>query len=494
MKRHSGFPHRATARRLLALVLLLVSGAAADAAFVAGLESFQGTVKDTLTWEETVEGNGSSTITQDDQLAILGYGGWPDYTTTFTVGIGESVEVEVVDFGTPGLGSHLFALTTNTGGTTASTIHESFVGIMWNAGIQRFLTAFSTGTGSVGGSGLGPAALPTDQTYVLRLLRNSTTSFTFTIIRKADSAVLGTLVDDASIALPAQLYVSLSSADPTPNVFDEVFIPSLVDRCGDGVTDPRFGEECDDGNTTAGDCCSSTCTLEAAGTPCDDATVCNGAETCDGAGTCQPGLPPNCDDGDLCTTDTCEPTLGCENVGVPWLGCTTGFAKGSLLVKESQPGKEKLLAKLKKLDATILPEDFGDPVSGSTAYALCVFDQDDTLAGSLEIARAGETCAGKACWRATGFGWQYKDKDAIADGVSKLELRGGPSGKGQLQVKAGNKASKGQSSLPLGLASGLLSSTSVRLQLVGSDAPQCFEATLDQVVRQEPDLFKALRK
>src|SRR5262249_17122586 len=36
--------------------------------------------------------------------------------------------------------------------------------------------------------------------------------------------------------------------------------------CGDGILDA--GEQCDDGNTVAGDCCSPTCTFEAASTFC----------------------------------------------------------------------------------------------------------------------------------------------------------------------------------------------------------------------------------
>ena len=32
--------------------------------------------------------------------------------------------------------------------------------------------------------------------------------------------------------------------------------------CGDGVLDPSFGEECDDGNLTNGDGCSDTCRIE----------------------------------------------------------------------------------------------------------------------------------------------------------------------------------------------------------------------------------------
>src|SRR5262249_26987874 len=55
-------------------------------------------------------------------------------------------------------------------------------------------------------------------------------------------------------------------------------------RCGDGVID--LGEECDDGNTADGDCCSSRCRIDTGS--CSDGNVCNGTETCQG-GTCRAG-------------------------------------------------------------------------------------------------------------------------------------------------------------------------------------------------------------
>ena len=38
--------------------------------------------------------------------------------------------------------------------------------------------------------------------------------------------------------------------------------------CGDTVID--VGEQCDDGNTVNGDCCSSSCQYDASGAPCTD--------------------------------------------------------------------------------------------------------------------------------------------------------------------------------------------------------------------------------
>ena len=102
-------------------------------------------------------------------------------------------------------------------------------------------------------------------------------------------------------------------------------------QCGNGSVET--GEDCDDGGTADGDCCSSTCSFEAlgsgcddgvscttpdqcdgagtcAGTPndanCDDGAFCNGAETCDAVSDCQAGAPPNADDGVGCTDDSCD--------------------------------------------------------------------------------------------------------------------------------------------------------------------------------------------
>ena len=60
-------------------------------------------------------------------------------------------------------------------------------------------------------------------------------------------------------------------------------------RCGDGVIDA--GEQCDDGNTDAADCCSPLCAVDPDGTACSDGDVCNGAEACR-AGRCEP--PDTC--------------------------------------------------------------------------------------------------------------------------------------------------------------------------------------------------------
>src|SRR5205807_1845625 len=92
-------------------------------------------------------------------------------------------------------------------------------------------------------------------------------------------------------------------------------------RCGDGVSDPSCGEQCDDGNTASCDGCSPTCQNES----CGDGTVCaSQGETCDPPGSpagahgyacrtdctvCGDGVRQDgevCDDGNTNNFDSCN--------------------------------------------------------------------------------------------------------------------------------------------------------------------------------------------
>src|SRR5262249_54511252 len=90
--------------------------------------------------------------------------------------------------------------------------------------------------------------------------------------------------------------------------------------CGDG--DLGGTEECDDGNTTDGDCCSATCSFEPNGAPCaDDANACT-ADHCDGGGACRhDGVDGPCDDGTVCTTDDACAAGSCVGVPVSCAAC-----------------------------------------------------------------------------------------------------------------------------------------------------------------------------
>jgi len=146
---------------------------------------------------------------------------------------------------------------------------------------------------------------------------------------------------------------------------------------------------------------------------------------------------------------------------------------------------------LKKLTTATAQGTFGNPVSGTTSYAVCVYDQGATLRAEMQVNRAGQLCGTKSCWIAISTkGYQYTDKTASADGISKITGKGGDPTKGQIQTKGQNNATKGQTALPTGVAAALQNNTQATVQILTSDA-SCFSATFTNVTQADGLQFKA---
>jgi cysteine-rich repeat protein len=141
------------------------------------------------------------------------------------------------------------------------------------------------------------------------------------------SALWASLSSDGRTVAFASLANNLVPGDT--NTAQDIFV--RFGGCGDGAL--QGAEECDDGNREGGDCCSSTCTFETAGSSCSDGDLCTQNDACDGQGgcasepvvcteetaechapaACDPAtgactsapLPDGstCEDGDLCTED-----------------------------------------------------------------------------------------------------------------------------------------------------------------------------------------------
>lgn len=85
--------------------------------------------------------------------------------------------------------------------------------------------------------------------------------------------------------------------------------------CGDGILDPN--EDCDDGNAVDGDCCSSRCSFETSGSPCNDGQACTLEDHCNAAGVCS-GAPKQCGEQEPCSLNSCNPATGrCEDEDLP---------------------------------------------------------------------------------------------------------------------------------------------------------------------------------
>jgi cysteine-rich repeat protein len=93
--------------------------------------------------------------------------------------------------------------------------------------------------------------------------------------------------------------------------------------CGNGTIES--GEQCDDGNTAAGDCCSASCQYEANGSPCGSDGLACSSDVCDGAGTCTHDPSPS--------GTPCRPMAGVCDVAESCDGAATacpadGYATG----------------------------------------------------------------------------------------------------------------------------------------------------------------------
>ncbi len=212
--------------------------------------------------------------------------------------------------------------------------------------------------------------------------------------------------------------------------------------CGNAVQ--QLGEECDDGNLVPDDGCSATCTLE----PC---------------------------------------------VAAPIPGCLDA-AQAQLSLNEKTAGKEKLKLQWKKVTAATTQGAFGNPVTGTTRVALCIYGDGGTLIRGFVVDQAGEVCAGKPCWAAKSTkGYAYKDKTTASDGISKIGYGAGDAGKGKADAAGANNASKGQTALSTGVVAALSGNTNPTIQMVTSDG-LCIGATMTEATKDDGVQYKARKK
>lgn len=251
--------------------------------------------------------------------------------------------------------------------------------------------------------------------------------------------------------------------------------------CGDGILDA--GEDCDDGNVTDGDCCSSTCTAEPDGGACDDGEPCTEGDQC-ASGACA-GTPVTdgtpCDDGSACTDDSCQ-SGSCVGVAALAPGCKepTLALKSQIVIKDKSPDKgDQVVWKWTKGADTAFPE-FGTP-NVADDYELCVYEPGPSVLFKGRIPGGG-TCRGLACWKVISTkGYSYKDKDRTPDGMEKLSLKAGTSGAAKISAKGKGELldmpSLGSVALP------------VVVQLKGPGT--CWEATFSTPILDTTEQFKA---
>jgi hypothetical protein len=139
---------------------------------------------------------------------------------------------------------------------------------------------------------------------------------------------------------------------------------------------------------------------------------------------------------------------------------------------KNQPlaARNRLTWKWTRGTATI-PMEFGNPVLGPTAYALCVYDESGGVS-SLVIsaaAPAAGTCSGKPCWKEVARGFRYKSAELTPGGLRTIALNAGTEGRASIIIK-------GKGDLLHMPVLPLHQDTKVTVQLVTSDRTVCWEA------------------
>ncbi len=255
---------------------------------------------------------------------------------------------------------------------------------------------------------------------------------------------------------------SLGSPNPFPTLFGENELPPYYSPIFSNLTDPCASAE-------------------------EDMTFDGDSVGLDNDGDGDVDYPADSDCGPAATaTPTSTPVpFDCGVTPIP--DCAAP-AKAVLLVNEKKAGKEKVKVVLKKLQEPLVQGDFGDPVTGATAYKVCIYDDADQLSGEYAVDQAGATCGDKPCWSAVSDkGYKYTDKATAADGILKVKMLGGDAGKGKFLVIGKNKTS----TMPLGVTAALEDAPSATVQVLTSDA-SCFGTSLSRVKKADGLIFKAL--
>jgi hypothetical protein len=193
---------------------------------------------------------------------------------------------------------------------------------------------------------------------------------------------------------------------------DVVQPASTVCRIASGFCD--LAENCT-GNP--GQACPANA-FKTAGTSCnDDANVCT-VDQCNGSGSCSFVSNLDCDDGNLCSQDSCDPISGCEHDGTPLMTCVPA-SKAVFKYKNNDTNSRDKLTFVWR-GGPFLVEDMGDPVTGSTRYELCVYDQNGQQLAVGVPAGAGWDLVGSP---SSPKGYKYKNSVAPL-GIKLIKTKG----------------------------------------------------------------------
>lgn len=159
-------------------------------------------------------------------------------------------------------------------------------------------------------------------------------------------------------------------------------------------------------------------------------------------------------------------------------------------MNEKTFGKEQMKVKIDKLASTLPLTFFGDPVGGTTGYAVCIYAENNSRVATLRVNRPQQQCGTRPCWKiAGGTAYKYNDKLLTADGMLTVQLKAGPAGTGKFQAKAKRNLAKGQTAMPIGVAAQLTGNRHATVQLQSSNGG-CLTGTVNTVTEADGSAFK----
>ena len=225
--------------------------------------------------------------------------------------------------------------------------------------------------------------------------------------------------------------------------------------CGNGIVEPD--EECDDGNRRDGDCCSAECTVEPAGSPCDDGDSCTISDVCS-ATTCR-GTPVVCPACLACVEGECVEHAR-QDCAVPEEPRHDGLS----IVHPKNGARDQLTWTWR--GAPGIPWDTGDPLTRNDLN-LCLFDESTVPRVLVHAtAPAAGRCGKKPCWSRKKGALRYVASGPM-NGLRRIVLDGRASKGPRITLAAGGETLALPPSAPL--------SVPLRLQLQ-VDSGGCWEA------------------
>jgi hypothetical protein len=159
-------------------------------------------------------------------------------------------------------------------------------------------------------------------------------------------------------------------------------------------------------------------------------------------------------------------------------------------VNEKRPGKEQIKVKIDRLLVDVPLGVYGDPVGGTTGYAVCLYDGANVLRAALRVNRPQAMCGTKPCWKVVGGpGFKYTDKLLASDGVLQLFTKSGLAGKAKVILKGKNDLPHGLTNLPTGVAAQLIGNSHATVQMMTSNAG-CMTGAVTNVREADSLVFK----